>query len=129
MNRALATICLSVSTLAPLSLIGCSGSTTSGTAYSLTITRHVEAFIAEDHETIYDTALDTLSETFMYEIEKNELDGRNGVIKARTAKGNLVTFTATRDSDAMSKVSIFVGPVGDEEAARDILGRVEKALR
>lgn len=128
MNRALASICLSACTIAPLTLTGCTGSTSSGVAYTLTMTRHVEAFIAENHETIYETALDTLDETFMYEIERNELDGRTGVVKARTAKNNIVTFTVTRDSDAMSKVSIFVGPVGDEEAAQDILNRVAEAL-
>ena len=57
------------------------------------------------------------------------LDGRSGFIKAKTARNNSVSFTVTRDGDAMSEVSIFVGPVGDVDAAQDILSRVEKALR
>jgi|GEM_PF-3775719 len=129
MNRATAT-CLTSLCLAPaLALGGCAGSTTSGTAYSLTITRHVEAYIAYDHETVYNTALETLEKTFKYKIEKSELDGRTGSIKARTARGNMASFSVTRDSKAMSEVSVFVGPVGDVDAAQDILSRVEKALR
>ena len=62
-------------------------------------------------------------------IERSELDGRTGYIKARTAKDNVVTFSVTRDSDAMSEVSVFVGPVGDQDAAQDILSRVERAMK
>lgn len=129
MNRALASLVLAASAASAACLAGCSGSTTSGTTYSLSITRHVEAYLAYDHEKIYHTALDTLENTFRYKIEKSELDGRTGYIKARTAKDNMVTFAVTRDSDAMAEVSVFVGPVGDEDAAQDILSRVEKALR
>ena len=127
MNRAFA--CLVLTSAAVVMLGGCSGSTASGTVYAVSLTRHVKAYLPYDHETIYNTALETLETTFMYTIEKNELDGRTGYLKARTARENMVTFSVTRDSDAMSEVSVFVGPVGDEDAARDILSRVEKALR
>jgi hypothetical protein len=126
MRPTLATLCLAATTIA---LTGCSGSTTSGTAYSLSITRHVEAYLAYNHEKIHKTALDTLEHTFLYKIERSELDGRTGYIKARTAKDNVVTFSVTRDSDAMSEVSVFVGPVGDQDAAQDILSRVERAMK
>ena len=129
MNCALATLltCVSITTAALLT--GCSGTTTSGTAYSISITRHVEAYLAYDHETIYNVALETLENTFRYRIDKSVLDGRSGFIKAKTARDNSVSFTVTRDGDAMSEVSVFVGPLGDEDAAQDILSRVEKALR
>lgn len=126
MRRILATLCLAAITIA---LTGCSGSTTSGTAYSLSITRHVEAYLPYNHEKIYKTALDTLDHTFLYKIERSELDGRTGFIKARTAKDNVVTFSVTRETDAMSEVSVFVGPVGDQDAAQDILSRVERAMK
>ena len=129
MRRSLAPLFFFATIIAVVALAGCSGSTTSGTAYSLSITRHVEAYLAYNHEKIYKTALDTLEHTFLYQIEKSELDGRTGFIKARTAKDNMVTFSVTRDSDEMSEVSVFVGPVGDEEAAQDILSRIEKAMR
>ncbi|MCB9846780.1 MAG: DUF3568 family protein [Phycisphaeraceae bacterium] len=129
MNRASRTFLAALSGAVIAAAAGCSGSTTSGTVYSLSITRHVEAYLAYNHEVIYNTALETLENTFRYRIEKSELDGRTGYIKARTAKDNTVTFSVTRDSDVMSEVSVFVGPVGDEEAAQDILSRIEKALR
>ena len=129
MNRTLATFLTSACLAGAATLTGCSGSTTHGTAYTVTITRHVKAFLGYDHETVYNTALETLSETFMYEIEEDKLDGRTGYIKGRTAKGNIATFSVTRDSKAMSEVSVFVGPVGDADAAQDILSRVENALR
>lgn len=129
MNRTLAALLTSACLAGALTLTGCSGSTTAGTTYTITITRHVEAYIGNDHETVYNTALETLRDTFKYEIEENKLDGRTGIIKAKTAKGNLAKFSVTRDSKSMSEVSVFVGPVGDTDAAQDILSRVEKALR
>jgi len=124
-----AVIALAVSALTISVPLGCSGSTTGGTAYSVTVTRHVEAYIAHNHETIYNAALPLLEETFRYSIERSDLDGRTGVIRAKTAKDNTVTFEVTRDSDKMSKVSVFAGPFGDVEAARDILSRLEARLK
>ncbi len=129
MNRTLALFLTTACLASTAALTGCSGSTTSGRSYSVTITRHVKAFLGNDHETVYNTALGTLESTFMYEIEEDRLDGRTGYIKGRTAKGNLVTFSVTRESKSMSEVSVFVGPVGDTDAAQDILSRVEDALR
>lgn len=129
MNRTLATLLTSACLAGAATLTGCSGSTTHGTTYTVTITRHVEAFLPHDHETVYNKALDTLENTFKYGIEEDKLDGRTGYIKARTAKGNIATFSVTRDSKSMSEVSVFVGPVGDTDAAQDILSRIENALR
>ena len=110
MSRTLATLLIFASTAGAASLAGCTSTTHSGTAYTVTFTRHVDAFLGHDHEKVYNTALETLSETFMYDIEEDRLDGRTGYIKGKTAKGNLVTFSVTRESKAMSEVSIFVGP-------------------
>lgn len=121
-------VCLPLA-LAALALPACSGETRAGTGYTVTVTRDVETYLGFPLETVYATALDVMRNEFKYEITREVLDGREGVIRAKTARGYVVSVTTLYETDKVTKIRVFVGPLGDEAAAKDILSRVESRLR
>ena len=71
-------------------LAGCSGMTTGGNRYTYKINRELEAYLPTDSFTAHYAALLVLERDFLYTIEEEGVDAREGHIKARTARNKLV---------------------------------------
>lgn len=105
-------------------LAGCAGTTRTGVAYTLKPDRELETFIAADLGTAHDAAVRTLRNKFRYRVTKQAADGREGIIEAFTAKGDTVRVETYYASPRVTKVEVFVGPLGDEPIMKDILDAI-----
>ena len=82
-----------------------------------------------DHFTVHETAREVLENEFLYTITLEKVDGRNGVIQARTAKDHKVKVESQREGANLTLVLVYVGPMGDEAAQVDIFNRLEMKLK
>jgi len=108
-------------------LVGCTGSTKTGTSYTLTPLRTLEAYLPGDVERVHNAALAALRDDLKYDIQEQKLDALAGEVKARNARGTTIRVLTARDSDAVTKVTVHSG--GDENLGRIILETVEKRLK
>lgn len=132
MNRTFKLLsCMSVfaAVLAPASLTGCSGTTDRGVRYTLTPSRELEAFIAGDVATVHEAARRVLGEQYRYRVTKHIADAREGTVEALTARGDEVRVETTYSSPRVTRVNVFVGPLGDEPIMRELLGAIEDRAR
>lgn len=110
-----------------LIISACSGSTRTGTQYTLLPNRHIQANIGAEHHTVHETALDVAND-MGFTINESAVDDFEGVIRARTAGDDSVSITSTRIGPNATEIDIFVGPLGKEDRAREILTRIEDAM-
>lgn len=108
-------------------LSGCSGSTKSGTSYTLTPLRTLEAYLPGSIATVHDASVAALRDDLKYDIQEQKRDALAGEVRARNARGTTIRVLTARDSDAVTRVVIHSG--GDENLGRIILETVEKRLR
>ena len=108
-------------------IVGCSGSTKSGTSYTLTPLRTLEAYLPGNVEKVHNESLIALRDDLKYEVTDQRLDALAGEVKARNARGTTIRVLTARDSDAVTKVTVHSG--GDENLGRIILETIEKRLR
>ncbi|MGP1310993.1 MAG: DUF3568 family protein [Phycisphaerales bacterium] len=116
----------SVAVAAPLALVGCSGSTKTGTSYTLTPLRTLEAYLPGSVEKVHNESLAALRDDLKYDIVEEKLDALAGEVKARNARGTTIRVLTARDSDAVTKVTVHSG--GDENLGKIILETIEKRL-
>ncbi|MDX2115408.1 MAG: DUF3568 family protein [Planctomycetota bacterium] len=121
-----ATLALSLCSAALLS--ACSGATRSGTSYTLKPDREIEAFLPGDLDKVHKAAEDTVRDDLSYRITRTGKDAREGFVEALTAKGDIVRVETYRSGDKVTRTEIFVGPLGDEEAMRDVLDALTRTL-
>lgn len=112
-----------------LVLASCSGATKSGNPYSMKADRELEAYLPGDLKTVHSTAEKLLKETFNYRILSSGADRREGSIEARTTKGDTVRVETYRSTERVTRTEVFVGPMGDEAAMRDVLEEISAALK
>ena len=112
-----------------LALTACEGTTRTGESYTLQANRAIEAYVAADVRRAHETAVIVVRDDFGYTIESQSVDAREGVIRAKTARGNAVRVDTFRDGDRITRVEIYVGPLGDEPAMREILSALQGRLR
>ncbi len=107
----------------------CTSTTRTGKSYTLTVDRRLEALVAADLRRSHETALSVVREDYGYVVGRHVADAREGIIEAVTARGNAVKVETFRDGDYITRVRIFVGPLGDEAAMREMLNQIESRLR
>lgn len=115
--------------LLALTLTCCSGSTKTGNPYSMKADRELEAYLPGDLKTVHATAEKVLRETFNYRIVSSGADRREGIIEARTTKGDAVRVETYRSTERVTRTEVYVGPLGDEDAMRDVLEEISAALK
>ncbi len=108
---------------------GCSNTTRTGKPYTLTVDRRLEALVSADLRTAHDTALSVVREDYGYVVSRHVSDAREGVIEAVTARGHQVKVETFRDGQYITRLRLFVGPLGDEPAMREMLNQIEARLR
>jgi hypothetical protein len=107
---------------------GCAGTTETGMAYQVGLDREVTAELAVDLPTVHATALDVVEGDFHYTVTEEAWDARDGVIRATTALRHVVRIETHKRSETVTAIQVFVGPLGDREAAIDIITHVEDRL-
>lgn len=109
-------------------MISCSGATRSGTAYTLKPDREIEAYLPGDLAKVHDTAVKVLRDNLNYTISKDVKDAREGLVEALTAKGDTVRVETYISTQKVTRTEVFVGPLGNEDAMRDVLEAISKEL-
>lgn len=120
---------LSLTLIALAVIAGCTTSSQGGRLYTVGIDREIEAYLPSDLDTVHDAALTVVSDSLGYEIEREALDRTQGVIEARTAKKNVVRVNTYPRGSSHTRITIFVGPLGDESAAAAILDAIDRRVR
>lgn len=113
----------------PLAILAaCQGETRSGGLYTLKPDREIEAYVAGSVQTVHAAALRVVRDRMLYRVVKEASDAREGYIEARTAREEVVRVETFRDNDRVSRVQIYVGPLGDEPAMKAILDELRHSL-
>lgn len=120
-------LAMSLVTAGAFAAVGCSGSTKSGTSYTLTPLRTLEAYLPGNVEKVHNESLAALRDDLKYDVTDQRLDALAGEVKARNARGTTIRVLTARDSDAVTKVTVYAG--GDENLGRIILETIEKRLK
>lgn len=110
-------------------LVACSGSTRTGNPYTLKADREIEAYLPGDLRKVHTTAERVLKEKFRYKITRAGTDTREGILEGTTTRGETVRVETYRSTEKVTRTEVFVGPMGNEEAMRDILEEITQALR
>ncbi|MHC4947328.1 MAG: DUF3568 family protein [Planctomycetota bacterium] len=109
--------------------LGCQSSTSSGTEYVITAKRELRTTVGADIGTVHDTAVDVVENELLYTIDNQARDAREGIINARTARGHAVRIETFRHGEQLTQIEVYVGPLGDETAERDVYEAIESRLR
>jgi hypothetical protein len=130
MNRMFKRVCAGVVTPVMLgvlaSLGGCSGTTSQGVAYTLKPDRELEGFVAANLVDAHEAAKTVVINQFKYRIIKHAVDAREGTVEALSAKGDTVRVETYYASPRVTRVEVFVGPMGDEPIMKDILNAISQ---
>lgn len=128
MNRTFKRACAGVVTPIMLGVLasigGCSGTTSQGVAYTLKPDRELEGFIAASLSDAHEAAKTVVINQFKYRITKHAVDAREGTVEALSAKGDTVRVETYYASPRVTRVEVFVGPLGDEPIMEDILNAI-----
>lgn len=128
MNRMFKRACAGVVTPIMLGVVaslgGCSGTTSQGVAYTLKPDRELEGFVAASLSDAHEAAKTVVINQFKYRITKHAVDAREGTVEALSAKGDTVRVETYYASPRVTRVEVFVGPLGDEPIMEDILNAI-----
>jgi hypothetical protein len=117
-----------VAVAAGLVLASCKGSTPAGTPYSQQFTRELEAHFDRPIGDVHATARRVLEEDMEYVITEDALDALEGMLKADTARGRTVRVETWHEGESLTRVQVWVSPMGDEEMSAELLDRIQQAL-
>lgn len=127
--RTLAGLSLAALTLvAAGSLTACSGTAKTGTRYTITADRNLRANVNADLNTAHQAAIQALRDDLGFTIESETVDALEGVVKGKTARNDRVEVETFKEGDRLTRVDIFVGPMGDEPKMSEVLSAIEKRL-
>lgn len=107
----------------------CTTSSQGGRLYTVGIDREIEAYLPASLDDVHDAALAVVADSLGYEIVRDAVDRTQGVIEARTAKKNAVKVNTFPRGSSHTRITIFVGPLGDESAAAAILDAIDRRVR
>jgi hypothetical protein len=107
-------------------VLGCgTGTTASGTHYSVNISRQLEVYEPEPLDDVHKAAVAAV-QSRGYTIKKAALDAREGVVEGLTATDKAVKVLTFAQGDDVTRVRVYVG--GDEAAAKELLDKIEEEL-
>lgn len=106
-------------------LPGCGGSTRTGAPYTMKADREIEAYLPGNVRHVHDEALWVVRDHFGFKLIREAVDLREGYIEARTAQDNVVRIETYKSGETITRIEVFVGPLGDEPAMKDILAEID----
>jgi hypothetical protein len=111
-------------------LTGCTGTTKTGTKYTVTANRKLEAQLHGDLTTIHNKSVEVLRDQYAFTITREAKDAMEGVVEATTARNDKVSVHTYKAADDMTTVKVWFGggPFGDTSRAEDLLGAIEEGL-
>ncbi|NNF43353.1 MAG: DUF3568 family protein [Phycisphaerales bacterium] len=104
---------------------GCSGTTESGTPYTIKVDREMQAYIDAALATVHHSAVAMLEDEYLFEVYDSALDAREGIALAKTAKGRTVRIETYYAGPDVTQVNVYVSPMGDQVMQADLLSRLE----
>lgn len=110
-------------------LPGCSGTARSGTEYTMTPDRNLRFRVAVDLPTAHEAAVDAVKSDLGFTIDEEKADAVEGVVKGKTARGERVEVETFKEGDHLTRVDVFVGPLGDEPVMRELMNAIEKRTK
>lgn len=123
-------IALSAAILGLCTALGaCSGSTKSGTEYSMTPLRELKATLPYDLAATHAASVRAVRDRLGYTIEQESADALEGIITARSATDREVTVSTRKMGEGSTRVLVGVSPLGDEDIARSVLSAIEDELK
>ncbi|MGI9013511.1 MAG: DUF3568 family protein [Phycisphaerales bacterium] len=117
-----------VASCALSTLPACTGTTSTGTMYKMTATRELTTTLRGDLAYVHETALRVLRDDFGYIVKNERRDALEGIIEATTAKEDGVRVETYRETDELTRIEVWVGPLGNETFAKQILSKIETSL-
>ena len=114
--------------LSAIALAGCKGATKTGTPYTVLPSRAIQAYLTGNLVTVHQTAVKVLRDDYLFTITRESHDALEGIIEAKTARNDTVRVETFKHSDTSTKTRVFVGMIGDEKLAADILSKIEESL-
>ncbi len=112
-----------------LTASGCSDRTPTGTDYTMTVDRRLEAYIRAPLAQTHAAAIEAVRQDMKYRLVYQTLDAREGVLEARTAAGEDVKVQTFKSTEGTTRALVGVGPLGDEPAMRALLTAIDKRAR
>lgn len=107
--------------------MGCTGSTSSGTEYTITPLREFKTTLPHNLASTHSATARAL-QGLGYTIEQNASDSIEGIVEAKTAMDRTVKVKTRRVGESSTEVLVGVSPLGDEEIARQVLNAIEGEL-
>jgi len=109
-------------------LTACSGTAKTGTKYTITPDRNLRANVAADLATTHQAALRAVRDDLGFTVESETIDALEGHIKGKTARGDRVEVETFKEGERLTRVDVFVGPMGDEPKMSELFSAIEKRL-
>ncbi len=105
-------------------LSACSHTASSGTKYTITPDRNLSFQLPVDLKTAHSAGIGALSDLgFTMESEKSDMT--EGVVKGKTARGDAVVVETFKEGERLTKVDVFVGPMGDQPKMEELMRKIE----
>jgi len=105
-------------------LTACSHTASSGTKYTITPDRNLSFQVPVDLQTAHNAGIGALGDLgFTMESEKS--DAMEGEVKGKTARGDAVVVETFKEGEKLTKVHVFVGPLGDEPKMEELMRKIE----
>lgn len=102
----------------------CSHTSTSGTSYTITPDRNLSFHVPVDLKTAHNAGIGALGD-LGFTMESEKADMTEGVVKGKTARGDAVVVETFKEGDKLTKVDVFVGPMGDEPKMEELMRKIE----
>lgn len=109
-------------------LAACSHTAESGTSYTITPDRNLSFHVPVDLKTAHNAGIGALSD-LGFTMESEKADMTEGVVKGKTARGDAVVVETFKEGDKLTKVDVFVGPMGDEPKMEELMRKIEARVK
>lgn len=125
-----ALLALAVAGIAGLStLTGCGGTGRSGTEYTITPDRNLSFRVSTDLKTAHQAAIDAMRSDLGFTVDEERSDALQGVVKGKTARNERVEVESFKEGDNLTRLDLFVGPLGDESIMRELMNAIERRVK
>jgi hypothetical protein len=108
--------------------LGCEGTTTAGSAYTMKISRELQTELPTDHLTAHALAIEALEQDLMFTVDSEAVDGREGIIYATTAREREVRVETFRVTSSVTRLEVYVTPMGNRAAASDVIDAITRRI-
>lgn len=107
---------------------GCARTAESGTSYTITADRNLSFHVPVDLKTAHAAGIGAFSD-LEFTMESEKSDATEGVVKGKTARGDSVVVETFKEGEQMTKVHVFVGPLGDEPRMEELMRKIEARVK